>query len=219
MFLISSEFWPKLAHHHRHSGLTSFWVTRSKCPVMRLLECVMLPSLCSGTYAARRGTVANQMSRSCCYIARRRNSCFFLWGIRFTFYTATCCSRNRRTSQPVGQQSCLYPQVIGFESVARYQVSYDLILFAAWCLYRDADKSLARPGRKHARKHNRDARDFNKIETRTVIKFLFLQDKAPKEIHTILTDTLACFLPGRSKNLSAHLYTIFFFRVFVIGST
>ena len=34
-----------------------------------------------------------------------------------------------------------------------------------------ADKSLARPGRKQARKHVRDARDFNNIETRAVIKF------------------------------------------------
>ena len=39
--------------------------------------------------------------------------------------------------------------------------------------YRDADKSLARPGRKQARKHVRDARDFNNIETRAVIKFFF----------------------------------------------
>ena len=29
--------------------------------------------------------------------------------------------------------------------------------------YWRADKSLARPGRKQARKHVRDARDFNKI--------------------------------------------------------
>jgi len=40
-------------------------------------------------------------------------------------------------------------------------------------LYRGADKSLARPGRKQARKHVRDARDFNNIETRAVIKFFF----------------------------------------------
>ena len=32
-----------------------------------------------------------------------------------------------------------------------------------------------------------------------------LQGKAPKEIHAILTETLACFLPGRDKNLSAPL--------------
>ena len=39
--------------------------------------------------------------------------------------------------------------------------------------YRGADKSLARPGSKQARKHVRDARDFNNIETRAVIKFFF----------------------------------------------
>jgi len=36
---------------------------------------------------------------------------------------------------------------------------------------------------------SRDARDFNNIETRAVI-FFFLQGKAPKEIHAILTETL-----------------------------
>ena len=65
--------------------------------------------------------------------------------------------------------------------------------------YRGADKSLARPERKQVRKHVRDARDFDKLETRAVIKFLFLQGKAPKEIHAILTETLACFLPGRAR--------------------
>jgi len=69
--------------------------------------------------------------------------------------------------------------------------------------YRCADKSLARPGGKQARKHVRDARDFNNIETQAVIKFFFyLQGKAPTEIHAILTQTLACFLPGRVKDLS-----------------
>jgi len=72
-------------------------------------------------------------------------------------------------------------------------------------LYRDADKSLARPGMKQSRKHVRDARDFNKIETRAVIEFLFLQGKAPKEIHSILTETLACFLPCLAKDLSVPL--------------
>ena len=75
-------------------------------------------------------------------------------------------------------------------------------------VYRGADKSLARPGRKQTRKHVRDARDFNNIETRAVIKFLFLflQGKVTKEIHVILTETLACFLPGRAKDVSAPLY-------------
>jgi len=72
-------------------------------------------------------------------------------------------------------------------------------------MYPGADKSLARPGRKQARKHVRYARDSKNIETRAVIKFVFLQGKAPKEIHVILTETLACFLPGRPKDLSEPL--------------
>jgi hypothetical protein len=39
--------------------------------------------------------------------------------------------------------------------------------------------------------------------------FFFLQSKAPKEIHPILTETLACFLYGRVKDLSASLVTIY----------
>ena len=73
-------------------------------------------------------------------------------------------------------------------------------------LYRGPHKSLARPGRKQVRKHVRDARDFNNIETRAVFKFLSLQGKAPKEIHAFLTETLDCFLPGRAKDLSTPLY-------------
>ena len=34
-----------------------------------------------------------------------------------------------------------------------------------------------------------DARDFNDIEKRALIKSFFLQGKAPKEIHAILTET------------------------------
>jgi len=41
---------------------------------------------------------------------------------------------------------------------------------ASYHIYRGADKSLARPGRKQARKHVRDSCDFNNIETRAVIK-------------------------------------------------
>jgi len=75
--------------------------------------------------------------------------------------------------------------------------------------YWGADKSLARPRRKKAQKHVWDARDFNNMETRTVTKvFFFLQGKAPKKINAILTETLACFLPGRAKDLSAPLYVL-----------
>ena len=62
------------------------------------------------------------------------------------------------------------------------------------------------PRRKQARKHVRDARDFNNIETRAFIKFFFfLRGKAPKEIHAILTEKLVRFLSGRAKDLSPTL--------------
>jgi len=54
--------------------------------------------------------------------------------------------------------------------VNRYKLA---IVCNRFFIYRDADKSLARPGRKQAQKHVRDPRDFNNIETRTVIKFFF----------------------------------------------
>jgi hypothetical protein len=45
-----------------------------------------------------------------------------------------------------------------------------------------------------------DAQEFNKIETRAFIKFLFLQGKSAKEIQAILTEMLGCFLIGRAKD-------------------
>ena len=41
-----------------------------------------------------------------------------------------------------------------------------------------------------------DARDFNNIETRAVMKFFLLQGKAPKEIHDNLTETLGEHAPS-----------------------
>jgi len=42
-----------------------------------------------------------------------------------------------------------------------------------------------------------DARDFNNMETRALIKFFFfLQGKAPKEIRAILTETLGKHAPS-----------------------
>ena len=59
---------------------------------------------------------------------------------------------------------------------------------------------------KQTRKHVRDVRDFNNIQTRAVIEFFSpLQGKAPKEIHAILREALACFLPRRAKDLSVPL--------------
>ena len=72
-----------------------------------------------------------------------------------------------------------------------------------YVIYWGSDKSLARPGRKQARKRVWDARDFKNIEMRVVIKLFFPPRKTPNEIYAILTETLACFLPGRTKDLSA----------------
>jgi len=86
--------------------------------------------------------------------------------------------------------------------------------------YRGADKSLARPGRKQARKHVRDARDFNNIETRAVIKVSPpLQGKTPEEIHAILIERLASFRPGRAKDLSASLYIELHVSIYVRSSS
>ena len=40
-----------------------------------------------------------------------------------------------------------------------------------------------------------DARDFNNMVTRADFKYFFLQGKAPKEIHVILTETLGEHAP------------------------
>ena len=70
---------------------------------------------------------------------------------------------------------------------------------------RGADKSLAQPGRKQPRKHVRRRARFQQHVDASFHHFFFLHGKAPKEIHAILSETLACFLPGRAKDLSAHL--------------
>ena len=56
-----------------------------------------------------------------------------------------------------------------------------------------------------------DARDFNNMETRTVMKFFFLQSKAPKKIHAILTEALGEHAPSYStvKNWVAQVDVIY----------
>jgi len=74
--------------------------------------------------------------------------------------------------------------------------------------YWSADKSLAQPGRKQAHA-NSGTRAIPTTWSRELSSIFFLQGKAPKETHAILTETLACFLPGRDKDLSAPLYIIY----------
>ena len=81
-------------------------------------------------------------------------------------------------------------------------------------MFRGADKSLSRSGSKQARNHVRDARDFNNIETRAIIKLFFPQGKASKEIHAILTETLACLLPGRSRTYQ-HLCIYIYIYIYI----
>jgi len=47
--------------------------------------------------------------------------------------------------------------------------------------------------------------------------FFFLQGKATKEFHAILTETIARFLSGRAKDLSASLYVNYY--MFLITDT
>ena len=65
--------------------------------------------------------------------------------------------------------------------------------------YRGADKSLARPGKKQARKHVRYPRDFNNIETRAVIKCVFFparQDAEGNSRHSDRNISLFLLLVG-----------------------
>jgi len=70
-------------------------------------------------------------------------------------------------------------------------------------MYQGADKSLARPERKQVRKHVRDARDFNNIETRAVTKvfFFFCKTRGQKKLGAIQTETSACLPPGQTKGI------------------
>jgi hypothetical protein len=64
-------------------------------------------------------------------------------------------------------------------------------------LHMGADKFLSRQGMKQARKQVRDVRFQQHRDANCHQDFIFFQVKAPKEIHVILTETLACFIPVR----------------------
>ena len=109
------------------------------------------------------------------------------------FHPVTSLIKNNKCDHP------LYQFVTEFYSgvCAYIPLSSSFQLLGHIILYRGADKSLTRPGRKQPRKHDRDARNFNKSRRELSSSFFFLQGKAPKEIHAILTKTLPCsFLVG-----------------------
>jgi len=91
-------------------------------------------------------------------------------------------------------------RLVIFSPIYFYSLALSMCQRIFWMIP-GAAKSLPRPGRKQAWKHVRDARDFKKHRDASCH-----QVKAPKEIHAIMTETLASFLPGRDKGLSAPLY-------------
>ena len=64
--------------------------------------------------------------------------------------------------------------------------------------YRGADTSLARTGRKQARKHVRDARDFNNIETQAVINTFFFPTRQGAEGNSRHSDRNISLFPSWS---------------------
>jgi len=72
------------------------------------------------------------------------------------------------------------------------------------CYTEGADKCLARQGSSEACQGRARFQQHRDASCHQV--FFFVQGKAPKEIHAILTETLPCFLPGRAKDISAPLY-------------
>jgi len=82
--------------------------------------------------------------------------------------------------------------------------SRTFVVFSFLHIYRSADKSLARPGRKQARKNVRDSRDFNKIETRDFIKFfVFLARQGAEGNSRHSVRNISLFSSDRAKDLSA----------------
>jgi len=71
--------------------------------------------------------------------------------------------------------TCTYNTALTHSRIISHNQSVPCTFFV-YCT-RGADKSLAQPGRKQARMHVRDARDFSNIETRAVINFFFFEVK------------------------------------------
>jgi len=86
---------------------------------------------------------------------------------------------------------------LGLRSVS---VFIPVSFYIASRLRKGADKSLARPRRKRAQKHVRDARDFNNIETRAVSKLFFFsparQGAEGNSRHSDQKHQLVSFLVG-----------------------
>jgi len=69
-----------------------------------------------------------------------------------------------------------HSRIISHNQPVLVQYTRKYTYFLVYCT-RDAGKSLAQPGRKQARKHATDARDFSNIETLAAIKFFSCKAK------------------------------------------
>jgi len=128
-----------------------------------------------------------------CPITFYRKSCLWRYNVekyrraaQTTWLHGACALHYRYLRQQHTPGLCDSYCFLAAKMVARN--SLNVTLNAHWLV--TADKSLDRQGRKQAREQVRGARDFNNITTRAIINFFFLQGKAPKEIHAILTETL-----------------------------
>ena len=83
-------------------------------------------------------------------------------------------------------------------------------------IYQGDGKSLARSGRGGNKRGSMSGTGaISTTSRRELSSSFFLQGKTPKEIYAILTETLACFLPGRARDLSAPLYLAVFLIHFI----
>ena len=73
-------------------------------------------------------------------------------------------------------------------------------------MYRVADKSLGRPEQVRSSEACQRRARFQQHRDANCHNFFSLQGKAPKEIQAMQTETLAWFVPGWAKVLSAPLY-------------
>ena len=141
----------------------------------------------------------NLMTASVSMLLKSRVSLTCLWACFLPGRTKTY--QHHRTSS----QTLLYYDILCRSCLVTW------LLFCmgvkSGLLYQGADNSLARSGRKQARKHVQGSAILTTSRRELSSSYFFpLQGKAPKEIRAILTETLACFLPGRAKDLSVTLY-------------
>jgi len=124
----------------------------------------------------------------CCFYVRSYLYYLYLGGIIYTFsniFSPIVCWVSYKTfldrrcinfvSQRLAQKWQNFDKIISqiFINVIHSLLCLESTDLYRTEIYRGADTSLARPGRKQSQKHVTDARSFNNIETCAVINFFF----------------------------------------------